>query len=134
MMTVSLPATDSEEVLACEGLWTAESISRFWEYFGSRSDLHGDYFTFQVGAGVVGFLQFANRLKPGATVLDYGCGPGFLIEKLLASGARCYGLENSRTAVDLINHKFQNEKNWMGAVEVSTPQVPFPEAQFNLIT
>lgn len=134
MMTASLPATKSEEILAREGLWTTESISRFWEYFGSRPDLHGDYFTFQVGDGVVGFLQFANRLKPGGTVLDYGCGPGFLIEKLLASGARCYGLENSRKAVELVNQKLEKTPNWMGAVEVREPPAPFPDESFDVIT
>jgi len=134
MMTASLPATNSEEVLAREGQWTAESISRFWENYGTSTDLRSEYFTYQVGDGIVSFLTFADRLRPGILVLDYGCGPGFLIEKLLAKDVRCHGLENSPKAVELVNQKFHNHPNWMGAVEVREPPAPFPDESFDVIT
>lgn len=116
------------------GQWTPETIHRFWEYFGRRADLHYEYFSFQVGTGIANFLTHADRLRPGVSVLDYGCGPGFLTEKLLARRVHCYGIDSSPKAVELVNQKFQNVANWMGAVAVSDPSAPFPDASFDVIT
>src|SRR5262245_2061148 len=89
------------------GQWTAATIGRFWEDYGARADFTSEYFAHQVGNGIVGFLTFADRLKPGTAILDYGCGPGFLIEKLLAKNVRCHGLESSPNAVEVVNQKFE---------------------------
>lgn len=119
---------------AKHGQWSAATIGRFWENYGTSTDLRSEYFTYQVGNGIVGFLTFADRLRPGMLVLDYGCGPGFLIEKLLAKDVRCHGLENSPKAVELVNQKFHNNPNWSGAVEVREPPAPFPDKSFDVIT
>ena len=124
----------AEDLPGKDGQWTAATIGRFWEHYGTRTDLRSEYFTYQVGNGIVSFLTFAGRLKPGLLVLDYGCGPGFLVEKLLAKDVRCYGLENSPRAVELVNQKFRKNPNWMGAMEVSEPPAPFPDRTFDVIT
>lgn len=116
------------------GQWTPETITRFWEYFGERTDLHNEYFSYQVGSGITNFLASTGRLNAEALVLDYGCGPGFLAEKLLTREARCYGLDGSDKAVELVNRKFQDNRNWMGAKVVPCPPAPFPDAFFDLIT
>jgi SAM-dependent methyltransferase len=126
--------TQSEPTVLTDGLWTSESIDRFWKYRAEHRDLDSQYFTFQVGRGVVNFLDFANRLKTDVAVLDYGCGPGFLIEKLLSRDVVCAGIDNSARAVELVNQKFEGKKNWMGAVKVSTPPAPFPDSKFDVIT
>src|SRR6266436_1357758 len=123
-----------EESRQTAGQWTPAAISRFWEYYGRRADWHSEYFTFQVGEGVANFLSWAGRLSPGMEVLDYGCGAGFLLEKMLARGANCQGVENSPKAVELVNQKFHDNPNWKGAVQVSQPPAPFPEASFDTIT
>ncbi len=77
-----------------EGLWTPESVNAFWQYHGRKKDLTG-YFTYQVGFGVAAFVGHTSRLKPGATVLDYGCGPGFLIQHLLGRRVNCWAADSS---------------------------------------
>ncbi len=90
-MTHELPITTAK--------WTKESVVTFWEYIGQREDLHWEYFTQQVGVGLTEFLAHTGRLKPRAAVLDYGCGPGFLIQHLLDRGVECYGADSSIKSV-----------------------------------
>jgi SAM-dependent methyltransferase len=123
-----------EHVPAKPGQWTPATIGLFWENYGARTDLRSEYFTYQVGNGIVGFLAFAGRLTPEMVALDYGCGPGFLIEKLLARKVRCHGVENSPNAVEVVNQKFADNPNWMGALEVRDPPAPFPDESFDLVT
>jgi 2-polyprenyl-3-methyl-5-hydroxy-6-metoxy-1,4-benzoquinol methylase len=133
-ITPTLKEIHAPEALAKDGNWTPAAISRFWEYYGRRTDWHGEYFTFQVAEGVANFLIWAGRLNPGMEVLDYGCGAGFLLEKLLTRGVNCHGVENSPKAIELTNRKFHNNSNWKGAVHVSKPPAPFPDRSFDTIT
>ena len=116
------------------GQWTPEAIQRFWEYYGRRSDLHSEYFSYQVGNGITTLLSDTGRFKHGMQFLDYGCGPGFLVEKILAKRLRCYGVDGSAKAVELVNLRFKNSEDWMGAVAVSDSRLPFPDSTFDLIT
>ncbi len=119
---------------ASPGNWTSEKIQRFWEYYGRRTDLQPEYFSFQVGAGLTSFLRHTGRLREGATVLDYGCGPGFLVQHLLGQGVRCYGTDSSPEAVQLTNQKVHADDKWMGATVVTSPPLPYPDAHFDVVT
>ncbi|MDQ1639505.1 MAG: hypothetical protein QOF62_2844 [Pyrinomonadaceae bacterium] len=116
------------------GNWTADKVKRFWEYHGTRTDLHSEYFSFQVGAGLTHFLRQTGHLRQGASVLDYGCGPGFLLQNLLEEKVRCYGADASREAVDLANRKFVDNENWMGASVFSFPPLPYQDRIFDIVT
>jgi len=71
--------------------WDNETLSRFWGY---HSQFPENYFSFQKGGAVVDHIK--PRLPPGATVLDYGCGPGHLVPHLLAAGFSVQGADVSR--------------------------------------
>lgn len=114
--------------------WTPETIQRFWDYHSQRSDLYENYFSYQLGRGLVNFLQQTDRLKPGVAVLDYGCGVGFLAEQLMTKGVKCYGSDASPETVQAINQKFQNHPQWQGAVVAAVPPTLYTDEMFDIVT
>ncbi len=90
--------------------WTDQNVKRFWDY---ESKFKDNYFTFQVGDKVVS--HFSKFLKSGSTVLDYGCGAGFLIEHLIAKNLNVYGLDFSSSSIEQVNKKFEGTHNFKGA-------------------
>lgn len=114
--------------------WTPETVTAFWEYIGQREDLHWEYFTNQVGCGVAEFLVLAGRLGSDTMVMDYGCGPGFLIQHLLARGATCSATDCSLKAVDLVNRKYAGRSRWQGATVLGPKAPPLPKGHFDLVT
>jgi SAM-dependent methyltransferase len=112
--------------------WTPEHVRRLWTYWNSKAHLRGENFSYQVGAGIVNFLESTGRLR--GKVLDYGCGLGYLLQHLLARGLECSAAEFSAESVELVNRKFEGEPNWGGAALVSGLPTPFPAAEFDVIT
>lgn len=90
--------------------WTAEKVSRFWDYL-SRFPEH--YFTFQFGDILVNRL--ARYFKDKKTILDYGCGVGYLIPHLLKRGFQVTGLEFSGKSIEIVNDQFGKSPNFKGA-------------------
>ncbi len=87
-----------------EAEWTPEQIKRFWAYLSSSPMADRTYFSSHSGDAIV---AFAERYVPlaGRRVLDYGCGPGFLLERLLQRGIRAEGLEFSPESVDQVRKR-----------------------------
>jgi 2-polyprenyl-3-methyl-5-hydroxy-6-metoxy-1,4-benzoquinol methylase len=84
--------------------WDDEMLSRFWAY---HSQFPENYFSRQKGRDVIAYVR--SRLPTGATVLDYGCGPGHLLPHLLDAGFVVQGADITRetmgSAVDLDGRK-----------------------------
>jgi 2-polyprenyl-3-methyl-5-hydroxy-6-metoxy-1,4-benzoquinol methylase len=114
------------------GDWTPEHVQRLWTYWNSKAHLQADNFAFQVGTGIINFLASTGRLKGAA--LDYGCGLGFLTERLLSRGLECYAAEFSPESVELVNRKFQSYSNWKGAQLVRELPTPFEAGSFDVVT
>ncbi len=80
--------------------WTDDLVSSIWEYYSTTPEA---YFTFQFGDRI---LEETNRhISPGATVCDYGCGSGFLLNHLANNykvAGIDYGEENLKNAANLI--------------------------------
>ena len=73
-------------------LWTHEKAARFWSS-SADLELHAEvYFSRMVGESLIRFVR-RRGVQLSGRVLDFGCGPGFLLEKLLQAGVSC---ENSR--------------------------------------
>jgi 2-polyprenyl-3-methyl-5-hydroxy-6-metoxy-1,4-benzoquinol methylase len=76
-----------------EFIWTRESVSRFWNWYSARS-VAEPFFSQLYRRRILEFAASAAPLS-GARVLDFGSGPGFLLDALLDAGACCEGVELS---------------------------------------
>ena len=78
-------------------------------------------------------LQFARKyIKPGDSVLDIGCGDGFLTNALSELGKRIVGIDTSVTGVSLAQSRVDN-----ASVELavgSASDLPFKENTFDVVT
>lgn len=112
--------------------WTPEYVARFWDYWSQRPDQHAHYFTHQVGRGVCKFLRHVGPLE-GRHVLDYGAGPGYLIEQLLRCGAYVSAVEYSPQCVDDLNRRFRRERLWESAKLFDGRRLPWDDHRFDVV-
>jgi SAM-dependent methyltransferase len=112
--------------------WTPEYVARFWDYWSERPDRHSTYFAYQVGKGVCKFLQHVGPLA-GQRALDYGAGPGFLVEQLIRCGAYVSAVEYSPQCVDDLNQRFQRERFWEAAKLFDGRRLPWDDNRFDLV-
>lgn len=94
--------------------WTPENIAKFWDY---ESQFPQNYFTFQFGGAIVRKLK--KYLYKSKTILDYGCGTGFLIPYLLNLGLKVTGVDYSAKSIVSVNEKFKGREHFEGAFLVN---------------
>lgn len=87
-----------------EAEWTPEQVRRYWAYLSGSPQADRAYFSSHSGDAVIAFAEGYVPLA-GRRVLDYGCGPGFLLEQLLQRGIRAEGLEFSPESVDQVRKR-----------------------------
>lgn len=106
-----------------EANWTRDRVRRFWAYLSNSPQAGRAYFSSHSGDAII---AFAERYVPltGCRVLDYGCGPGFLLERLLRRGIRAEGLEFSPESADQV-HKRCGDHPLFGGITLA-PGVPSP--------
>jgi SAM-dependent methyltransferase len=115
----------------CETDWTPELISNFFGW-RARKLSHENHFSYTWGEGIVNLLKITGNL--GGNVLDYGCGPGYLIGYLLREDVNCYGIDVSREAIDLTNERYKTNKKCQGAIKIDSLPSPFDDNFFDVIT
>lgn len=90
--------------------WTPELVQRFWNHHAAHPD---HFFTLNKGPGIL--AELAPELEGAGTVLDYGCGGGHLLARLLEAGQRAGGVDFSSEAVEAARARFADEANFLGA-------------------
>ena len=65
--------------------------------------------------------------------MDFGCGPGFLLDKFISKGYACFGFDYSGDTVKNINEKYRDMKNWKGAISSNEFPIMYPDNYFDLI-
>ncbi|MCG2630710.1 class I SAM-dependent methyltransferase [Bradyrhizobium sp. WYCCWR 13023] len=75
-------------------VWDEATLSRFWAFHSQFSE---NYFSHQKGKSLVAYAK--RYLPEGATVLDYGCGPGHLLPRLLDAGFVVQGADIARDTI-----------------------------------
>lgn len=114
------------------GDWSEADVTRFWDYHSTRDHRLSLYFSKQVGESIVDLLDLAGVLR--GRVLDYGTGPGFLLERLLARGVDCWGCDTSPRSVERVNTQFAGRRNWHGAKLITGLPSELDAGQFDMVT
>lgn len=96
--------------------WDDETVTRFWRW---QSQFPEEYFTNQFGERIANTL--ARWLEGGRnSVLDYGCGLGFLPRYLAALGCKVWATDFSNEAVAITNRRNDGVVGFEGADTVET--------------
>ena len=113
--------------------WTPQAVSRFFGYMGTQTHKQEVYFSLQVGVAVVRLLELAGVLK--GKVIDYGCGPGYLLDRLIEKDIELHGADFSAEAVQIVNRRLAVQPRWRGAALIrSLPSTDLPQGEFDLAT
>lgn len=112
--------------------WTRELISRFWDFASSHSAHRAMYFSRLKGDALIGFVR-SRGVKLSGRVLDFGCGPGYLLEKLIAGGTACEGLDFSRASLEEARGRLGSNPLLKGLEHAQSLPVPYKDETFDVV-
>ncbi len=112
-------------------VWSNDSISRFWNGLADVSEYCGQYFSRDAGEAVLSVCSAFVPLQ--GSVLDYGSGPGCLVDFLLRRGLSCVAYDWSSEAVRSLNERFAGRPGWEGAFTPQHGKMPFSDSRFDII-
>ena len=90
-------------------VWDDRLLRRFWSFYANQPET---YFSFGKGADVVRWAR--KYLNPSDRILDYGCGPGFLLHALLDAGFAAAGADISVDVIGRNGPALGSRKNLLG--------------------
>jgi 2-polyprenyl-3-methyl-5-hydroxy-6-metoxy-1,4-benzoquinol methylase len=112
--------------------WTEEKSRRLWDYY-ARTSTPEDYFSNHSGDHILRALQPWVDFSRGH-VLDFGCGPGFLMKKMLASSqGKIYGLDFSENSVQEASARCQGDPHFGGARFTKALPSPFESESMDTV-
>ena len=91
-------------------VWSPDRVRRFWDY---ESQFPERYFTYKYAGGLVAAVR--EHLAGAQRVLDFGCGRGFLVEKLLELGVEVAAADDSPQSVAHVSDRFDGRDRFLGA-------------------
>ncbi|MCB9893278.1 MAG: class I SAM-dependent methyltransferase [Planctomycetes bacterium] len=113
--------------------WTGEEVRRLWGWISSRKDMIGTYFSRHKGRALRNLLLSTQHLK--GRVLDFGCGPGFLLNRLCRlKGLECEGLDFSPKNAEVTRERLGDNPRFKGATVVDGLPSPYDDQCFDVIT
>ena len=68
------------------------------------------------------------------TILDVGCGNGWVLSNFFREGARCFGLDLTRKAIDLSEKRFKMIKGSGLFLVANAEELPFQDSFFDIVT
>ncbi len=113
-------------------IWTREKSSRFWDQLTSTTGGDENYFSAEMGNSIIRFAR-ANGADLGGRVLDFGCGPGHLVRKLLAAGVNSEGADFSPTSLDRLRQFAGREPHFGGAHLIESIPTALPGDTFSAV-
>jgi 2-polyprenyl-3-methyl-5-hydroxy-6-metoxy-1,4-benzoquinol methylase len=90
--------------------WTQEMVSKFWDW---QSQYPETYFTYQFGDAIAHCMR--KYLRGRNSILDYGCGVGYLLKHLCQYGDQIYGTDISPESVAKVNSLMEGVSGFSGA-------------------
>jgi SAM-dependent methyltransferase len=94
--------------------WTEEKSRRLWDYY-ARTLQPADYFSRHSGGHILRAVRPWADLRNGS-ILDFGCGPGYLLEHLVRrSSGKVFGLDFSAGSIARTDGRLNGEPRYGGA-------------------
>lgn len=117
-------------------VWTDEQISNLWSYYSGNKAYQKQYFSYQAGEIILNQIEKYVPFSEISTVLDYGCGPGFLLEKLmnrLKVPQKCYGLDFSKESICLVENRCTGKQNYGKSMWAEELPSPYEDESMDLV-
>jgi len=98
-------------------------VKKYWDY---EAQFPKNFFTYSRSYEII--RQIKSYLPENCAVLDYGCGPGYLIGPLLEAGFKVAGVDSSTSARQQVTDRFGNDKDFLGSFnqsEINTSGLQF---------
>ena len=73
----------------------------------------------------------SQRVPAGASVLDAGCGDGYLLDSLTVKAGQCTGVDVSGSALELAAHRLEGKKIML--VQAFLENLPFSDNSFDVV-
>lgn len=114
--------------------WAPETVARLWDYYSLNASYGSQYFGKLFGRDIIKFLQRHVPLD-GRTILDFGCGPGFVLEELLrtCNNVRVMGVDFSRESVLTAESRLRGLGGFGQVVSAETVPVSLPDQCCDII-
>ncbi len=113
-------------------VWNRQHSERFWNFLSAREDYDTNNFSNLVGDTLIKLAR-KQRVPLSGKVLDFGCGPGILLEKLLTAGATCQGVEISPATAKMATQRLQHEPQFLGVTLLEDLPLPMENNSFDVI-
>lgn len=108
--------------------WDKDKIARVWKFYSSRDN---DYFSKAAGDSLLDHVRRKVPLRGKA--LDYGCGTGHFIEKLLARRISTAAYDLSEESLKIVADKFHSHPYFLGAVQPAGLPTPIPDDAYDAV-
>ncbi len=114
-------------------VWDDHKIARYWDYLSKVPTALDNCWSKQVGTALLRYVARNGALR--GRILDYGCGPGFLVGDLLqmVPDAVIYGVEHSAESVRIVNSQFGGHRRFGGVVSAATIPTGFDDDSFDIV-
>jgi SAM-dependent methyltransferase len=113
-------------------VWNDETVARLWDYYARTPPYAGNYFSNVHGREILRKCRLP--LYEPKTILDIGCGPGFIwehINRLKATWSYA-GVDFSKQSISQLVQKAAGHPQFTGAFHITGLQIPFPDSTFDV--
>jgi len=113
--------------------WNGTTVARLWNWYAKTSPFNELYFARRFGDLIL--RESGLPLHQPFTVLDFGCGPGFLWDHLRALNARWryVGADFSRDSTQQLAQRAANNANFAAAHHLERLPVPLANASIDAV-
>lgn len=109
--------------------WTPETISRFWDFYQSHKT---GYFSRLIGENILGELK-KRKISLKGNVLDFGCGPGYLVKKMIDKKVFCYAFDSCESVIVGLNEKLKSNSYYKGGIASANLPTSYEDNFFDVI-
>ena len=112
--------------------WDEEKVGFFWDSVKKIPKFQDLYFTKEVGDGLLNLTNKQSPLK--GDILDFGCGHGYLTEKLLQRELKSVSIcDFSPESVELVNNKIGANKLKNSVIISGFPESQLADNSFDFV-